>query len=70
MLSALSGLVQGFNIVVQFVTTFFTGIISVFGLVAQCWVFLVTVWGLLPSVVLVFAAAGLSICVVFQLIGR
>lgn len=54
----------------QVVTSFFSGILAVFSLVAEGMVYIVAILGFLPSVLLGFAMAGLTICVVFHLIGR
>lgn len=70
MLDVFSSLVEGITTLLSFVSSFFSGIISVFGLVAQCSAFLTLAWTQLPSVLLVFCVAGLSIVIVFQLIDR
>lgn len=70
MLSWLSSIGNSFVVFIQFLISTLSGILSVFGLIAQSLVFLALSWGYLPSVLLVFAVAGVSIIVVFQLIGR
>lgn len=70
MLDVLSSIVEAISTLLNFVVSFFSGILSVFGLVAQCGTFLTLAWMQLPSVLLVFCVAGLSIVIVFQLIGR
>lgn len=70
MLSWLSSIGNSFVVFIQFLISTISGILSVFGLIAQSLVFLALSWGYLPSVLLVFAVAGVSIIVVFQLIGR
>lgn len=55
---------------VKFIVSFFSGILAVFALVGECWTFLTLAWGVMPSVLVVFIAAGLTITVVFHLIGR
>lgn len=70
MLSWLSSIGDAIGIFVQFVSSTITGILSVFALVAQSFTFLGIAWIQLPSVLLVFCVAGLSIVIVFQLIGR
>lgn len=70
MLSWLGSIGDAIGIFVQFISSTITGILSVFGLVAQSVAFLAIAWTQLPSVLLVFCVAGLSIVIVFQLIGR
>lgn len=70
MLSWLSSIGDAIGIFVQFVTSTITGILTVFGLVGQCFSFLGVSWLLLPSVLQVFCVAGLTIVIVFLLIGR
>lgn len=70
MLSWLSSIGESIGIFIQFVTSTISGIVSVFGLIGQCFTFLTVSWGYLPSVLLVFITAGLTITIVFQLIGR
>ena len=70
MLSWLGSIGDAFGIIMQVVTSFFSGILAVFSLVAEGMVYIVAILGFLPSVVLGFAMAGLTICVVFHLIGR
>lgn len=69
-LSWLSSIGDAIGIFVQFVTSTVSGILSVFGLIGQCFAFLTLSFGHLPSVLLVFITAGLTITIVFQLIGR
>lgn len=70
MLDWISSIGNSFTIIVQFISSFINGILSVFGLVGQCWAFLVVAFGVMPSVLLVFMVTGLTITIVFQLIGR
>lgn len=70
MLDVFSGLVQALTTAGNFLVSFFSGILAVFGLVGDCWVFLQRSWLYMPSPLLVFATAGLTICIVYQLIGR
>ena len=70
MLSWLASIGNSFVVFIQFLISTISGILSVFGLIAQSLVFLGLSWGFLPSVLLVFAVAGVSIVVVFLLIGR
>lgn len=66
----ISSIGDSIGVIVQFISTFINGILSVFGLIGQCWAFLVVAFGVMPSVLLVFMATGLTITIVFQLIGR
>lgn len=70
MLSWLASIGNSFVVFIQFLISTISGILSVFALIAQSLVFLRLSWGFLPSVLLVFAVAGVSIVVVFLLIGR
>lgn len=70
MLSWLSSIGESIGIFIQFVTSTISGILAVFGLVGQSIAFLTVAWLQLPSVLLVFCVAGITIVVVFQLIGR
>ncbi len=70
MLNFFSVLVEAVTSLLNFIVSFFSGILSVFGLIGQCWTFLTLSWGYMPSVLLVFITAGLTITIVFQLIGR
>lgn len=70
MLNWLSSIGDAIGIFVQFVTSLVTGIISVFGLVGEAFIFLNTAYAYMPSVLLVFVGAGITISVVFHLIGR
>lgn len=70
MLGWLSSIGNAIGVMMQFISTFFSGIASVFILIGQSMSFLAVSWAVLPSVLLVFVTAGLTICIVFQLIGR
>lgn len=70
MLDVFSGLVQAFTTVGNFIVSFFSGILSVAVLIGECWVFAQQALLYFPAPLLVFAGAGLTICIVFQLIGR
>lgn len=70
MFSWLSSIGNSFVIIAQTISSFFTGILNVFALVGQSLSFLSASWVYMPSVLLVFATAGISIVVVFHLIGR
>jgi len=70
MLSFLSSIADSFVTVVRFIISAITGILSIFGLIGQCFAFLGTAWILLPSVLQVFCIAAITIIIVYQLIGR
>ncbi len=70
MLSWLSGIGEAFVSILSFISSTITGILQVFALVGQSVAFLTTMFGFIPSVLLVFAVAGIGITVFFQLIGR
>lgn len=70
MLSFLSSIVDSVTIFVKFLISTISGILSVFGLIGQSFAFLSTSWGYMPSVLLVFITAGLTIVIVLHLIGR
>ncbi len=70
MLSFFSVLSNAVTSLLNFIVSSFSGILSVFSLVGQCWSFLTVSWAVMPSVLLVFITAGLTIVIVFHLIGR
>lgn len=70
MLNVFSGIVDALATLANFIVSFFSGILSVFVLIGQCWDFLGESWAYMPAPLLVFAVAGLTVCIVFQLIGR
>lgn len=70
MFSWLSSIGEAIGIFVQFIVSTISGILTVFGLVGQCFSFLGVSWLLLPSVLQVFCVAGLTVTIVFLLIGR
>lgn len=70
MLSWLSSIGDSIGIFIQFLTSTVTGILSVFALVGEAFSFIAVSWVLLPAPLLVFATAGISIVIVFHLIGR
>lgn len=61
---------DAFAVIMQLVTSFFSGILSVFSLIGQSFAFLGVAWAYMPSVLLVFCTAAITIIIVFQLIGR
>lgn len=70
MLDVFSALVNALTSALQFIVSFFSGIVSVFTLVGQSFAFLSSSWLVMPAPLIVFATAGLSIVIVFHLIGR
>lgn len=70
MLDVFSALVNALTSALQFIVSFFSGIFSVFTLVGQSFAFLSASWLVMPAPLIVFATAGLSIVIVFHLIGR
>ena len=70
MISWLSGIGEAFVAILSFISSTITGILQVFALVGQSVAFLTTMLGFVPSVLLVFALAGIGITVFFHLIGR
>lgn len=70
MFAWLSSIGESIGIFVQFISSLLSGILSVFALVGQSFVFLGTAWAAMPSVLQVFVPAGICISIVFLLIGR
>lgn len=64
MLSWLSSIGDAIGIFVQFVTSLISGIISVFVLVGESFIFLNTAYAYMPSVLLVFVGAGITVAIV------
>lgn len=69
-LNWLSSIGESIGVFVQFVTSTVSGILSVFALVGRSFTFLTVAVSYLPSVLLVFVTAGLTITIVYHLIGR
>lgn len=70
MFDVFGALVNALTSALQFIVSFFSGIVSVFALVGQSFSFLTTSWLVMPAPLIVFATVGLSIVIVFHLIGR
>lgn len=70
MLSFFSTLGDAVTSLLNFIVSSFSGILSVFALVGEAFSFIAVSWALLPAPLLVFATAGISIVIVFHLIGR
>lgn len=54
----------------SFASSMLSGILSVFGLVGTCFAFLSKCFTALPTPLLAFCVAGITITIVFLLIGR
>lgn len=70
MFDVFGALVDALTTALQFIVSFFSGIVSVFALVGQSFAFLTASWLVMPAPLIVFATVGLSIVIVFHLIGR
>lgn len=70
MLSFLGSIADSFGVIVQFISTTISGIISVFGFVGQSVAYLATCYAALPAVLLVFVTAGMALCTLLFFIGR
>ena len=70
MLSWISGIGDAFVAILSYISFLVTSLIEVFVLIAQSFVFLTSVLGHIPPVLLVFASAGIGVTIFFQLVGR
>ena len=70
MLEMVSSILTFLQTVVALVMNFINGLFTLLLLIPQAVVFVTTSIGYLPTVLVVFAVAGVSICVVFHIIGR
>lgn len=70
MLNALNGILDFCRMLADFVSNLVTGLFSMISMIPQAFTSLNYTVGYMPSELAVFALAGLSICIVFQLIGR
>lgn len=70
MLDFLKGIVDFLTAVGSLIINMVQGLLSIFPLITQSIAFFTYVYAYVPSVLLVFLLAGISICVIFQLIGR
>ncbi len=70
MLEMVSSILTFLQTVVALVMNFINGLFTLLLLIPQAVVFVTTSIGYLPPVLVVFAVAGVSICVVFHIIGR
>lgn len=70
MLDFLKAIVDAIIGFTHFVTNLVSGLINALALIPEAFVLLEYSLAFVPSVLLVFAMAGLTICVVFHIIGR
>ena len=70
MLEMVTSIVTFLQTVVALITNFINGLFTLLLLIPQAVAFITTSIGYLPPVLTVFAVAGVSICVVFHIIGR
>lgn len=70
MLGWLSSIGDAISTFLSFASSMLSGILSVFGLVGTCFSFLSKCFAALPTPLLAFCAAGITITIVFLLIGR
>lgn len=70
MLGWLSAIGDAIGTFLSTISTFFSGILSVFGLVGQCFNFFMNCSVVAPSVLVVFMTCTITISVVFLLIDR
>lgn len=70
MLSWLSSIGEAIGIFLQFIGSTISGLLTVFGLVGQSFGWLTVAIGYMPSVLTGFVMAGLTITIVYHLIGR
>lgn len=70
MLDFLSAISSFFSTIGTFLLNIVQGLVSVIALIPQAFVLITYSIGFLPAALLAFALAGLSICIVFFVIGR
>lgn len=70
MLEFFSTLIDFFVSIGHLLTNLLTGVAYIFALIPQGISFITYSIGFLPSVLVAFAFAGVSICVLFNIIGR
>ena len=70
MLDFLSAISSFFSTIGSFLLNIVQGLVSVITLIPQAFVLITYSIGFLPAALLAFALAGLSICIVFFVIGR
>lgn len=70
MTDAINAVLIFFQSIGNILTNLFESIFSLLSLIPQGIAFITSTIGFLPSILTVFALAGISICVVFQILGR
>ena len=70
MLSVISSIGQAIGTVLNFIVSTITGLITIFGLVSQSFVFFNTVFLVLPQVLAIFGLTGIAVSVFLFLIDR
>lgn len=70
MLDFLTAIADFFGAIATFVQSVVKGLGFALAMIPQAFVLITYALGFLPSVLLVFAMAGLTICIIFHIIGR
>lgn len=70
MLAFISSIGQAIGTVLNFIVSTITGLITIFGLVSQSFVFFNTVFLVLPQVLAIFGLTGIAVSVFLFLIDR
>lgn len=70
MISFLSSIGDAISTFLDVIVTIFQAIVSVFTMLIEGFVFITYCIGLLPTFLIVFATAGIMVCVILHLIGR
>ncbi len=70
MLGAISAITSAIGTVLNFIVSTITGLITIFGLVSQSFVFFNTVFLVLPQVLAIFGLTGIAVSVFLFLIDR
>ncbi len=70
MFGAISAITSAIGTVLNFIVSTITGLITIFGLVSQSFVFFNTVFLVLPQVLAIFGLTGIAVSVFLFLIDR
>ena len=70
MLGVISAITSAIGTVLNFIVSTITGLITIFGLVSQSFVFFNTVFLVLPQVLAIFGLTGIAVSVFLFLIDR
>lgn len=70
MLDFISSIGSAISTVFEIITTVISAIVSVFTMLVDGLVFITYCIGLLPTFLIVFATAGIMICIVLHILGR